>query len=166
MECNVYINNLQNKFSRYFDIERNINISGTEIDMFAKYFERCARTLITQKDVIDAYENNEICFIKCYEALSLEKVYEFENFLKNAVARYVKPHKEHMSTYITGVIVCKDEIDSECVKEIKKFKYSKAFKFFLHGWCEVRFVAVDLLNNSVITNKQGKSVKKVYQITP
>lgn len=166
MEYDEYINFLQNKFNRYFDIKRNINILGIKIDMFAKYFERNGRTLITQKDVIDAYENHEFCFIKCYENLSIDNIKEYENFLVEAVARYVKPHSEHMCTYVTGVMVSKDKVNDECTCEIKKFKYSKAFKFYLHGWCEVRLIVVDLASGNVITNSKGKSVKKVYEYAP
>lgn len=166
MDYNLYLENLENKFYKYFTIEKNIFIKGIEINIFAKYFEKTGRTLITQKDVIDAFENYEYCFIKTYESISLKEIIEFEEFLKNAVESYVKPHYEHMCTYVTGVIVSKNILTEECIKEVKKFKYSKSFKFMLHGWCDVRLIAADLFSDAVITNKAGKSVKKVYEVTP
>ncbi|MCX7884296.1 MAG: hypothetical protein N2448_04620 [Caloramator sp.] len=166
MNCELYLQSLENKFFKYFTIEKNIFIKGIEINIFAKYFEKTGRTLITQRDVIDAFENYEYCFIKTYESISLKEIIEFEEFLKNVVECYVKPHSEHMCTYLTGVMVSKESLTDECVKEIKKFKYSKSFKFMLHGWCDVRLIAADLFSNAVITNKAGKSVKKVYEYAP
>ncbi|SKA79344.1 hypothetical protein SAMN05443428_10339 [Caloramator quimbayensis] len=166
MDCNLYLENLEKKFNQYFTIEKNIFIKGIEINIFAKYFEKTGRTLITQRDVIDAFENYEYCFIKTYENISLREIIEFEEFLKHAAQIYVKPHSEHMCTHVTGIMVSKGIINDECIKEINKFKYSKSFKFMLHGWCDVRLIVADLFSDAVITNKAGKSVKKVYEVTP
>jgi hypothetical protein len=67
-----------------------------------------------------------------------------------------------MSTFITGVLIG-NHIDQNAIKIIEKFNYRKAFCFYLKGWCDVRLVYAGLDDNKLITNKDGKKVKKLYE---
>lgn len=165
MKYETYINNIIEKFKRHFDIETDVEILNTKIDIHARYYNISARTFITKHDVIDKCENYETCYIKHYKELTKKDLEKYCEFLKNAVEEFVNPDANHMSTYVTGVIVA-DSIDDDVREFVKNFKYSKAFMFYLKGWCDIRLVCIDLLNESVITNKAGKKVNKVYQPTP
>lgn len=160
-----YIDLLIKRFERYFDIELNSHILGINVDMFAKHYALNGRTFLTQKDVIDSYENNEFLFVKYYKYLNLKVVDEFIEFLKRAEGEFVKPSKNHMSTYINGILVY-EEIDNLAVEKIKRFRNSKTFLFGLKGWFDTRLLAIDLGGQDIICNKEGKRVKKVYKITP
>jgi hypothetical protein len=70
-----------------------------------------------------------------------------------------------MSTYITGVIVG-NSINETARKVVGRYRYSKAYSFYLRGWCDVRLICISLDSNEIITNKAGKRVQKVYQLTP
>jgi len=67
-----------------------------------------------------------------------------------------------MSTYITGVLIG-NHIDENAIKAVEKYNCKKAFCFYLKGWCDVRLVYVGLNDNEIITNKDGKKVKKIYE---
>ena len=58
--------------------------------------------------------------------------------------------------------MCNTAIDKSTENFIKKFKFNKPYKLYFHGWSDIRLLLVDLSNNLVISNKQGKKVKKVY----
>lgn len=161
----LYIDKIREKFEKHFRIETGVGILGEKIDMYARFSNISGRTFITQHDVIDKCENYEICYIKGYEMLTSGDVEKFGEFLKNAVNKFINPGADHMSTYVTGVMVA-DSISDDVRKAVEKFKYSKAFMFYLRGWCDVRLVCVDLSEGNVITNIAGKKVKKVYQLTP
>ena len=165
MDCKSYIDKLKKKFERHFIIETDLEILGTKIDMYARFTDVRGRTFITKQDVIDKYENHELCYIKGYKDVAVEDVTGFCEFLKNAVNEFVKPEADHMSTYVTGVMVA-DSINDSARREAESFSYSRVYQFYLKGWCDVRLVCVDLSNGSVITNKAAKKLKKVYQITP
>ncbi|GFR35981.1 hypothetical protein [Thermobrachium celere] len=165
MDKHKYINLMSKKFERYFDIEFQKEILGLNLDMFAKHYSLNVRTFLTKKDIIDSFESNEYIFIKYYSNLDETKVNEFCNFLKSAAEYYVNPTKNHMSTYINGVVLF-DSIDEGVKDVIKRFKNSKTFLFGLRGWFDTRLLAVDLNGQDIICNREGKRVKKVYQITP
>ncbi|MGE5676442.1 MAG: hypothetical protein ACM3ZR_00115 [Pseudomonadota bacterium] len=165
MNRQEYMETLERKYARHFDIDRNIAIFGENLDIYAKHYNINVRTFITKNDIIDRYENNEYCFVKGFEKITGAETEAFEELLKTAAGNLVKPDREHMSTYITGVLVA-ESIEENAVKAIKAFRYSKAYKFYLHGWCDVRYIGVDLGKETIITNKAGKVVNKVYSITP
>jgi hypothetical protein len=164
MTQDEYIEYLQRKFERHFDIERNITLHGEIIDLHAKFRNISGRTFITKKDVIDRCENYEYCYIKKFNNVTEEEVADYGRLLKRIVDEGIEPGRDHMSTYITGVIAA-NSINEIARKAIGKYSYSKAYSFYLRGWCDVRLICINLDNNEIITNKSGKRVKKVYEIT-
>lgn len=165
MTQDEYIENLQKKYERHFDIEKDITLFGETVNVYAKFCIISGRTFITKNDIIDRCENHEYCFIKKFDIVTQKEIEEFGKFLKNAVDNLVKPGKDHMSTYITGVIVA-NSVEGNSRKAVENYRYNKAFMFYLHGWCDVRYICVDLEEKEVITNKAGKRVNKVYTLTP
>ena len=162
MIANIYIENLIAKYYKNFNIQRNIYLCNKKISIFAEYKGIGARTFITQKDVIDKYEFNEYCIVNVFDEINMGGVIEYTEYLKTLVNDLVKPHREHKSSTITGIIVCNTSIDKSTENFIRKFKFNKPYKLYFHGWSDIRLLLVDLSNNLVIANKQGKSVKKVY----
>ncbi|CDF57682.1 hypothetical protein [Thermobrachium celere] len=165
MNKNEYIKMLAQKFEKYFDIEFDKNILNLKLDLFAKHYSLNGRTFLTKKDVIDEFENYEYVFLKHYNYIDVHAINEFIDFLKKVSEEVVNPTKNHMSTYINGVVLF-DSIDEGVKDVIKRFKNSKTFLFGLRGWFDTRLLAVDLNGQDIICNREGKRVKKVYQITP
>ncbi|MGH4123347.1 MAG: hypothetical protein ACREV6_10520 [Clostridium sp.] len=162
MIANIYMENLFEKYNKNFNISKNIELCEKKISLFAEYKGIGARTFITQKDVIDKFEFNEYCIVNDYNKISIQEVVEYTEYLKTLINTLVKPHREHKSSTITGVIVCSTPIDKSTENFIKKFRFTKHYKLYFHGWSDIRLLLVDLSNNLVISNKQGNSVKKVY----
>ncbi|MBZ9686245.1 hypothetical protein G9F72_007870 [Clostridium estertheticum] len=162
MVANIYMENLLAKYNKNFNISKNIDLCDKRINLFAEYKGIGARTFITQKDVIDKFEFNEYCVVNAYDKINMEDVVEYTEYLKTLINTLVKPHREHKSSTFTGVIICNASIDKNTENFIKKFKFTKPYKLYFHGWSDIRLLLVDLSNNLVISNKQGNSVKKVY----
>lgn len=157
-----YLQLLNRKYEKHFQVKNNENIMNREFDIYAKYTEATGRTFLTQKDIIDKFEVNEHCFIKTFETIDLCMAIELGEYFKSLTQSLVKPHKEHKSTNITGVLVSESAINNDIKQYIKKFKYSKYYKFYFRGWSDVRLIAVDLTSGTVISNKKGKEVEKIY----
>ena len=164
MEYEGYIEFLKSRLERHFNIETDVEVFENKIDMLAKFSEISGRTFITKNDIIDRYENHEYCYIKKYGSVTEEEVASYGQFLKKIVDECIKPGKDHMSTYVTGVIIG-NSINDNVLQMVKQYSYSRAYSFYLKGWCDVRLICIDLDNNEITTNKTGKKVKKVYQFT-
>lgn len=165
MTQDEYMENLQKKFERHFNIEKDVVILGENIDISAKFSDISGRTFITKNDVIDRCENYEYCYIKKFDNVNEETVASYGRFLKKIVSEFVKPGINHMSTYVTGVIIG-NSVNEDAKNAVRQYSYSRAYSFYLRGWCDVRLICIGIKNNEIITNKAGKRVQKVYQITP
>lgn len=164
MEYDKYLENIENKLKKNFDIKRDFQHRHMKIDLFAKYLLRNEKYVGSKKINIYAFENHEYCFVKYFSTLDPQRVQEYTTYLQAAVNDFVTPHEEHMSSVITGVIVADGNCSKEVMDRVKKFKYHKSFAFGFKGWVDIRLVLVLLNQGEVITNKKGKEVQKVYQV--
>ncbi|ABR47579.1 hypothetical protein Amet_1379 [Alkaliphilus metalliredigens QYMF] len=164
MNSNRYVENIQKKLSKYFDIETTYSYKNIAFDVFAKSFVRNEKYMASKKVVVYAFENNEYTFIKSETSMNIHSLNRFKETLIMATQDFVKPHGEHMSSIVTGVILLENGLDEELVKEIKKFKFTKSFAFGFKGWVYVRLLVVDLRKGLIIANKRGGEVKKFYEI--
>lgn len=163
MDVKSYIGKIEDCYRSNFRIKKDIYFSENHLDMFAHCKLVNVRTMITEKDIIDSFETNEFCFVKHLHNISKETLDRYINMLIEAEKKCVTPHKDHKSSYLTGILISENPIDDDIKKYVKKFKFAKAYKFYWFGWCDIRLVLIDLKNKEVITNKAGKFVKKVYE---
>lgn len=163
MDLKCYIDNLYDRYCIYYNTSRNINIFNESIEICAHFTDIQGRTLITQKDIIDSFETNEICYVKVVDSIVLSSLIDFTEFLKKAVDTFVKPKRDHMCTYITGVLVTNSPLDDTLIQYVKKFKHSKSYLFSLHGWSEIRLLVINPEIEMIITNKPGKKAIKFYR---
>lgn len=164
MDFNNYLDIIEKRLEKNFDIIRNYTIDNYDFDFFAKYNARTEQYILTKKTVIDAMENNEYCFIKYYDGLEKDRFKTYTNSLIEMVNTLVNPTEEHMSSTITGVIVLDKKPSLDIIEVIKKFKYHKGFAFGFKGWVDIRLILVTMDDKYIVTNKKGKEVSKVYQI--
>jgi hypothetical protein len=114
-----------------------------------------------------AWETNEYCLIEGHSAkIHASEVQEFTTFLVNAADELVKPHKEHMSSVVTGILVSEQGFDPQAIHLGTRFKHSRSFWFGLHGWYSICLLLVDLSSGRVYANSRGKEVMKSYQPRP
>jgi len=118
--------------------------------------------MASKKLTIYAFENDEYCFVKYIKDLDKVKFEEITNTLKNSITDFVKPHNEHMSSTVTGVLAVEGDIEEGIVEKIKRFHYQKSFCFGLKGWADVRLLLIDLERNEVIPSKKAKKSVKFY----
>jgi len=167
MNCSTYLDKLCERYKSYFDVHRDYELLGEKLDIFAEYKVHSEKYFLFKSAVVFSFDNFEYCLAKCFNSeISINDLDNYSNYLINAVNKIVKPSSEHMSTYLSGIIISEKGFTQEVITKAQKFKYSKEFLFTLKGWCEVRLILVDLKRNDVITNKQGKKVEKSYIIVP
>lgn len=167
LDSENYLELLERKFTKHFQIERNKRLYGEDIEMYCRCNMRMGRTLITKNDVIDCFETNEYILIKSFNVFDSRSMFDFVSLLNKFLEEYIRPNREHRSTQIYGVMVCNDsDIPDTLLTKIKHFKHEKIYKFYLHGFASIKLVLVNLNSHEVITSKGAKEVKKVYLPTP
>ena len=164
MKLEEYLETLRCKYEAYFDIYPEYFILGRKVDLYACSHVRNEKYFLTKKTTLGAWETNEYCLVEGHSSkIHLPEVQDFIAFLVNAASELVKPHKEHMSSMVTGVLVSEEGFDPEAIRIGTKFKHNRSFWFGLQGWYSGCLILVDLSSDQVHANSKGKEVIKSYQ---
>lgn len=167
MNLREYFDWLADKYAGYFDVQRDCVVLGRVFPVYAVSQIRSDKYFASKKISLGGYENLEHCLVHGrQEALDQAGLEEFMRVLKNAVDELVKPHHEHMSTTITGVLVAERGIAPGTVKRVHKFSLGRTYRWGLHGWSRVRLILVDLATGQVHANKKGREVVYSYRVPP
>ena len=159
-----YLETLRRKYEAYFDIYPDYSILGRRLDLYARSHVRSEKFFITKKVTLGAWETNEYCLVEGHSTeIYAPQVQDFTAFLVNAAGELVKPHKEHMSSVVTGILISEQGFDPTAIRIGRRFKHSRSFRFGLRGWYSVCLLLVDLLSGQVYANSKGKEVIKSYQ---
>lgn len=164
MELNQYLENLERKLIRSFDIKKGFSIGGAVYDFFAEYHLRNEKFLLVQKATVYAFENNEYCLVKHLPILDADALrVQLELTLKSAL-ELVKPSTEHMSSVITLLILVDDAgaCSEAALDAVRRYSYHRAFALGFKGWIDIRVLVVSLKEGVIATNRKGKQVVKVY----
>jgi len=92
------------------------------------------------------------------------EVEKFSKYLKSLINELFTPSIDIMSTVINGVLVSTSGFSEDAVSFVKKFKFSKSFLLGIKGWCDIRFILVDLKEEKLYSNQKGKEVLSAYKI--
>jgi hypothetical protein len=148
---------LKKAYAAYFDIE-DIH-DGTTLKARCGYHMRDSQYVLVKKAELWAAETHEYLYLWDAGHLDLDGVEDiFRRTLDDGEPR-VKPHAQHMYTYLTAVALY-DSADPDALAQLKKLKKRREFKLSLHGWMEFRIAAVDLSNGEITVNRAGKAMGK------
>lgn len=155
--CQATVEYLKKAYASYYDIETIDD--GTELKAVCAYHSRDSRYVLVKSAELWAAESHEYIYLWGVDCLDVGRVEEiFRRSLEDGEPR-VKPHAQHMSTYITAVVLY-ESAAPEALDRLKKLKKRREFKLSLHGWMEFRIAAVDLSTAGVTVNRAGKSLAK------
>ena len=156
------LNKLLNAYSHHYDIARDVTVEGGRFPATAFFYLRDENYLISKKHVLSAVENYEYVYFYLTEHLTAEDLQKQIEVSRNAGMSHIKPHKEHMSSLVTLVVLA-DTIDPEAKTLIKKTRFRKNYRLALHGWMEYHIVAMEISTNSFLSNPAGKGARKILE---
>ena len=74
----------------------------------------------------------------------------------------IHPHKDHMSTFLTAVVLC-SEAGPQALARLKTLKQRKNFRLSLHGWMEFRIAAAVLDCGVFAANRPGRETAQFLE---
>ena len=161
-ELREKLEKLLNAYSHQYDIDRDVEVDGGSFPATATFYLRDENYLISKKHVLSAVENYDYTYFYLTEHLDADALREQIDLTMKVGRARIKPNKDHMSSFITLVILA-DSIDEEAKKLIRKTRFQKYFRLALHGWMEYHIAALENSTNSVLCNPAGKGAKKVLE---
>ena len=156
------LDKLLNAYSYHYDIARDVTVEGGGFPATAFFFLRDENYLISKKHVLSAVENHEYVYFYLTEHLDAATLRKQIEVSREAGMSNIKPNREHMSSFVTLVILA-DTIDPEAKAIIKKTRFRKNFRLALHGWMEYHIAAMEISTNSFLSNPAGKEARKLLE---
>lgn len=144
-------------FSPHYDID-SID-DGSSLKAACAFHSRDSQYVLSKKVELWAAEHHEYLYLFSLPRLDEAAVEEICQKTLELGAPQVKPHAQHMYTYLTAVVLC-DQADEQALHVLQKKKHRREFKLSLHGWMEFRIAAVDLSTGDIATNRSGKDLGK------
>lgn len=157
------IHELRERYKHWFDLLEQPSFIDFPLDIYAHFHQENKKYFASKKVALWRMNHEDHCFVKHYAFLEQQDLDTMVAALKKGIGHLVKPSSDHMKTFLTGVLITANPLSPQLAEKIKKFAYCKAFMFYIHGWCDLRLIVVDLSSRQVITNKAGLEVKKFYQ---
>lgn len=150
-------NRLTESYQVYYDVEKTPDEGSLKVR--CAYHARQSQYVLVKKAEIWAAENHEYLYLHSMPQLTCADVERISEAVFTEGLTLVRPHKEHMYTYLTAIILC-DEAEPDAVKLLQKVKKRREFKLSLHGWMELRIAVVDLSTAEISTNRPARDLVK------
>ena len=161
----TYLKGLEERYKYYYEVERDKEISGLKVDIFAISSTEHFRQVLTKNIKIDQHYTKEYAVVKAEKKfVDKNEIEEFSKYLKSLINELVNPSMKIMSTILNGVLISTSGFSEEAVNFTKKFKFSKSFWLGIKGWCDIRLILVDLKEEKLYSNQKGEEVLSAYKI--
>ncbi len=169
MDQSAYLNTVLAKYAGTFDIEKDRETDGRKYAAYAYFSSLGEKYVLVKKARLWAVKAYEHAFFlyedSCTPGLLEELMRSVTDYMEPVLVRKGEkyPEKDHMYTYLTFVILCRNTPDEEAKKAIKKFRFDRGYLFSMRGHSEARLVVADMETEKVFTNPAGRSLTKMYR---
>ena len=158
-EC---LEKLLNAYSHQYNIMRDVSVEGGGFPAAAFFFLRDEHYLVRRDKKFYATEQYDYTYFYLADHLdAAEARRQIDLALKAGMAQ-IKPHKEHMSSFVTLVILA-ETMDPEAKKLIKRTRFHKNFRLALHGWMEYHIAGMECSTMSFLSNPAGRMARKTLE---
>lgn len=161
MDREGFMKVLEDSFTAYYNIISENDAGDLPLAFRADYFSRAEKYWLTKKITVWANETNEFAYIfsdRSFDKDTVDMCLDYA--LKEGLPR-VRPHKEHQYTNIKVIFVA-DSFDKETAKYIQGKKFSKSYKFSLHGFTELKTAAADISAQKAYANRAGHELTDYF----
>jgi len=149
-------------YSHQYDMDRDGALGGGIFPVTATYYLRDENYLISKKHVLSAVENYDYLYFCPADHLDAPTLQKYIHRSMELGKGRVRPHKEHMSSFITLVILA-DTMDDQAITLLKKTRMRKYFRFAFHGWMEYRIAAMEISTKRFFSNPAGRETRKLLE---
>ena len=163
MRRKEFIDIILNNISDKFDIYHNYWFENKKFVIYAynySYDHKLSSDEV-RLNLPKSYEH--LFFVNC-DNLGVNEFNELYNFAVNKIEpHFVRgdnklPAKNHMFSYISFIIITRNQPSEEVCNMIKNCNWSKGYLFNARGFCNIRMVCVTPSKYNVISNKYGTAI--------
>ena len=153
---------LLNSYSHNYDLTMDVEEEGIRFPALAHYFLRDEHYLVRRDKQFYATEQHDYTYFHVTDHLDAAGARELLDLTLKAGLARIKPHKEHMSSFVTLVVLA-ETIDPEAQRLLKKTSFHKNYRLALHGWMEYHIAAMECSTRTFLSNPAGRGARKTLE---
>lgn len=162
METSQALEKILPAFEQYYTVNKE---SSPPFSAQADFRSHNEQYFLVRSAHIADIDSNEFVYFATTQSFTKDQL---ENFSKQAWERglsKVKPYNGHRNSDITLIIFADKlaEDKNQLIKQIKKTKLYKSYKFSFHGWSNFKLAVVDLETQDIYFNRFGKDYRKLIE---
>ncbi len=152
-----------------FDIERPFVLGQEIYDAYAFCKVTNSRYVLVERAELWRACTFEHVFFREMDAFTEEAQRGYERQIRERIepefvrkgAKYPPP--DHMCTYITGIFISRGEMSRERIRQIRRHRSRRDYRFSLRGYYESRLVVFDLAVGRIYGSRAAGPLVKRYR---
>lgn len=157
MDLSEVLEKLLPSFKTYYDVFTEGVVEPFKAE--AKFVSHTEQYFLVHSAKLSDIDSVEHIYFATEQNLTIDRVKELSEFAWTEGLKGVVPYYGHRNSDVTVIILCENAADG-VLKECKKIKYSKTYKFMLYGWSNFKLAVVDLSKAATGANSQGSDLQK------
>ena len=146
-------------FAAYYDI--NTETPAAPFTAEAVFHSHSDAYFLVKSAAIGEAESHEYVFFASVEQLDSSLLASLDQTAWDTGISRVKPHSSHRNTDVT-LVVAASSVTEEAKAQIPRLKHYKNYRMSLHGFSHYHLIVADLSSGDLTCNRQGRSLKKLF----
>ena len=148
-------------FAAYYDI--NTETPAAPFAAEAVFHSHSDAYFLVKSAAIGEAESHEYVFFASVDQLDSSLLASLDQTAWDTGISRVKPHSSHRNTDVT-LVVAASSVTEEAKAQIPRLKHYKNYRMSLHGFSHYHLIVADLSSGDLTCNRQGRSLKKLFNI--
>ena len=146
-------------FAAYYDI--NTETPAAPFAAEAVFHSHSDAYFLMKSAAIGEAESHEYVFFASVDQLDSSLLASLDQTAWDTGISRVKPHSSHRNTDVT-LVVAASSVTEEAKAQIPRLKHYKNYRMSLHGFSHYHLIVADLSSGDLTCNRQGRSLKKLF----
>ena len=146
-------------FAAYYDI--NTETPAAPFAAEAVFHSHSDAYFLVKSAAIGEAESHEYVFFASVDQLDSSLLASLDQTAWDTGISRVKPHSSHRNTDVT-LVVAASSVTEEAKAQIPRLKHYKNYRMSLHGFSHYHLIVADLSSGDLTCNRQGRSLKKLF----
>lgn len=162
METSQALEKILPAFEQYYTVNKN---SEPPFCAQAEFRSHNEQYFLVRSAHIADIDSNEFVYFAATQSFTKEQLEDFSKQAWEQGLLKVKPYNGHRNSDVSLIILADNlaEDKNQLIKQIKKTKLYKSYKFSFHGWSNFKLVVVDLETQDIYFNRFGKDYRKLIE---
>lgn len=168
-ESREVLHKLLRYYEAHFDIESPFTVGQAVYDAYGYFCMANTKYVLVKEAQMWRADLFEHIFFKIVDVFTDGELEEYKCRIRGRLEpEFVRkgekyPIKDHMCTSLTHVFICRQAIQRDVARQVRRHKFRRYYRFALRGYCEGRLVAIDLEKRKIYGNPSARHLVKCYR---